>query len=1009
MRLTKPFLFLVFGLLVGCLQFSPARASLIAQSALSLANSSSLALSSASLPSSSISIPDGLPDVVVFSMQQDSQGYLWFGTQSGVSRYDGYELRNFSSSESDPATLSSNSISSMMLDMNGDLWVATWGGGLNRIDTANLTVERIFTESSEDGLSNLYVQKIYEDSRGDIWIGTSGGGLHRYLMQEKRMIRYVHSTESTGLSNNRIWSIAEDVNGYMWIGTSNGLNKLNIDTNQVTKYYQHVEKPNSLPNNQIRTLKSLDNGQVLVGTRAGLVFYDPLTDQFYPTLLSDNSETPTLKKSSEIINSFTDDSIKGQVWVGTESGLYLLDTNTRHFINVRSQNTYNPFSNVRIRDIHLDEYGTLWLATRGSGVLKVNLNASLFNRLAEGTYVNALLPQDNGSYYFGSYLGLFHGHIARGDKPTVVNDLNQQPIKGVYSIIQESEGKIWVGTVSGMYRQLPSGDFHLLEATQGMEIRSMLMADSHLYAGTNRGLIRIDMSGEQLSYLLNEDASVNLSENDELFNSLYQDKSGRVWAGTKYGNLYQVFLNSQTYRFEVSISKSSLHSIAQTSKDHLWIGANEGLFSFHIDKKKLLHFKSLNSLSGKSVNGIVVDDSNIIWLATRNGLSSFSIRENRFYNFGIADGLNVVAFNPGAAIRGPNNTIFMGSQHGIVYFSPDKLSMTPPAPKIRIDSMMVGSKLLKIEPNVLEQYELSLDFDYKMLTLAFSLEDLTSPEVNQYRYKLEGFNDEWVMSGKQRVVTYTNLDPGLYRFVAEGANRAGKWSEQPLIVDIVVAPPWWMLWWVKISATIIFISLCLFIYRYRVRSYLAEQSRLENRIAERTQELEDANDKLRELSSKDFLTNLLNRRAFLERLEQEMSRIRRQDDRFCLALIDIDDFKLVNDNYGHEAGDKVLQNVARTFVASTRKQDIVARWGGEEFIFILPSTPLDQGTMAFEKVRRAVEELNFVVNGSSLKVTATFGVVEVTPDCVLERSISSADEALYTGKRSGKNQVVTAA
>lgn len=995
MRLTKTFLYLVFSLLISFLQISSAKASLSAAS-------------SSALPSTSISISDGLLDVVVFSAKQDPQGYLWFGTQSGVSRYDGYELRNFVSVKEDPTTISSTSISAMTLDMHGDLWVGTWGGGLNKIHTDTLTVERVFTSESEDGLTNLYVQALFEDQRGDLWIGTSGGGVFRYFVQENRMQRYTYSDTKTGLSNNRIWTFAEDDYGNMWVGTSNGLNRLHIETGVVTKFYHHVEKPNSLPNNQIRIVQQLDNGQILVGTRAGLAFYDPLTQQFYPAYIDLNGGAS--KAFSEIVNSFTPDSVSGQMWVGTESGLYLLDTNTREFVNVRSQTSKNPFANVRIRDIHLDEYGTLWLATRGSGVVKVNLNASLFQRLAEGTYVNALLPQQSGDYYFGSYLGLYKGKIEHGDKPSIINDLNNQPIKGVYSMVQhEDGGKIWIGTINGLYRQLPSGDFGVLAVTAGMEIRSMIIVDNHLYAGTNKGLINVDMETERLSILQNEDVNSDLSEIDELFNSLYQDRSGRVWAGTKYGNLYQIFLSSQTYRFEVSISKSSLHAIAQTSKDHLWVGADEGLFSFHIDKKKLLHFKSLNSLSGKSVNGIVVDDNNIIWLATRNGLSSFSIRENRFYNFGVADGLNVVAFNPGAATHGPDNTIFMGSQHGIVYFSPNKLSMTPPIPDIRIDSMVVDDKQITITPNSKEHYELSLDYNYKMLTIAFSLVDLTSPEVNQYRHKLEGFDDDWIVTGKQRIVTYTNLDPGVYRFVAAGANRAGKWSEQPLIVDIVIHPPWWMLWWVKTGGIILFIASCLLIYRYRVASYLDEQTRLENRIAERTQELEDANDKLRELSSKDFLTNLLNRRAFLERLEQEMGRIRRKGDRFCLALIDIDDFKQINDTYGHEAGDKVLQNVSKTFVAFTRKQDIVARWGGEEFIFLLPNTPVEQGILAFEKVRKAVEELDFVVNGSSVKITATFGVVEVTPECALERSIVQADEALYTGKRAGKNQVVTAA
>lgn len=188
--------------------------------------------------------------------------------------------------------------------------------------------------------------------------------------------------------------------------------------------------------------------------------------------------------------------------------------------------------------------------------------------------------------------------------------------------------------------------------------------------------------------------------------------------------------------------------------------------------------------------------------------------------------------------------------------------------------------------------------------------------------------------------------------------------------------------------------------------FTAMLNELEHEVNQRTAELSAANALLAEAARVDPLTGLLNRRGFTEEADAEVRRVLRSGRGFTVILGDVDNFKRFNDNHGHACGDHVLKRVAAIFGANVRDVDRVARWGGEEFILLLPETGLEGGAALAEKLRQGIADNMFEFGGQRLSITITFGVASHSKGESLDTCIARADTALYCGKEQGRNKVM---
>lgn len=962
----------------------------------------------ASLATERISISDGLPDSVVFSLAQDNRGYLWFGTTNGLSRYNGYEMKNFNSDPLSSNFLSNNSISHLQIDHQQRLWISTWGGGVN-VMSLDGQIQLLLQqkESEANNISSNFVQVTLEDSQGYIWIGTATAGLDKYDPTTGKVTNYrTQDLYASSLSDNRIWSIVEDLKGNIWIGTSNGLNRFNPTEENFTNYYYNSKNPNSLTNNQVRSLHLIDQNRLLIGTQEGVSILNLNTEKF--TSVEAPTEELAEITRSLTVNRFVKDPFLDTIWVLTDRGLFTIDEKTEQFAKLPFQNVYNNYQNTRLRSAVVDENGLLWIGTRNTGVIKVNPRASLFRTYGREVDVTAVLASNADIAWLGSYQGLFRGSL--DDDSTLEPVLYKgKPIGNVFAIKQAATGEIFVATWRGLYRLNEDSweaELELLPSTKQYEYRSLAFTKNFLWTGSTKGLIRYSLDTLKPKHVYpNGSPFQKVLKRDEILDQLFVDRNNVLWAGTKYGRLYRLQPNADGYEFYIEVGTSTIFTIEQAEGNGLWIGSTDGFFYLDLTTG-VLEEKSEDRFTAKTVGSIMTDKKNNLWLATRNGLNLYDPKNSRLISISHVDGLVSADFYPSSYSKDKHGNLYFGAQEGLTILAPENIQISKAAPIVRQDEILVNHSTVIPTENTDGVQEITLAHTDKFLSIGFSLVDLSSVALNQYRYKLEGFDEDWVTWSKSRIATYTNLDPGTYHFKAQGLSRAGLISQKDYELIVNVLPPWWNTWWARLAGILLLTLAYTVVHMMRVRGLKQEQRALEQRVIDRTHELETLNQQLKEISSVDFLTQLINRRSFLDRTDIEISRAKRENTPICLALIDIDNFKIFNDVYGHKCGDMVLTFVAQHFRKNVRKEDIVGRWGGEEFIILMSNTSLEQGLIAFEKLRSSIAKQTYRYKDQALSITATFGVTLVNLDAPIDVSISEADKALYQGKRAGKNRVV---
>jgi len=351
--------------------------------------------------------------------------------------------------------------------------------------------------------------------------------------------------------------------------------------------------------------------------------------------------------------------------------------------------------------------------------------------------------------------------------------------------------------------------------------------------------------------------------------------------------------------------------------------------------------------------------------------------------------------------------------------------------RAKYETVPVGSETL---PSPIEKTQkITLTHDQSIFTIGFAGLNYQASSKNLYQYKLDGFEKDWSPPLTKHEATYTNISPGKYTFMVRAANNDGAWNVIPAKTEIEILPPWWGTWWFRTLAVLVVAAVILGGVQWRISSIRARNRELEKRVNGRTKELLDAQERLRianeelqkqldeitkleqqvrEQAIRDALTGLYNRHHLLDVLEAEFCRAERKGHPIAFMLIDLDHFKEVNDVYGHQAGDLALQAATQTISSLTRRSDIAFRYGGEEFVILLPQTPLEGALQVAETVRQQVEGLGLKHAASDVKpvVTLSLGVASLIPalDGDGDRLIKAADEALYHAKKTGRNRALAA-
>ena len=819
-----------------------------------------------------LSLEQGLSHSTVYSIVQDQRGFLWFGTQSGLNRYDGYKLKVFQHDAKNPFSISNDNAGNLFIDHEGILWIGTWGGGLNRFDPQTERATNYMPKPQDSSsLSSDRVQTVFEDRQHTLWIGTGNGGLNKFDRQTQKFTRYQNDpAEPSSLSHDRVWSIVQDKAGSLWVGTSEGLNKFDPKTETFRRY---LPTPAGLSNAIIRNLLLDKQGLLWVGTDDGLNKFNPQTEKF--TVYKNQPNDPT-SISDNVINDLLEDS-SGNFWVGTgRGGLNLLNRQTGEFTRYQNDSQDNrSLSYDDIRSIYEDSSGVLWLATRGGGVNKLLPNLRQFRYFTQTTVqTNTLSSNDVRAIYVAEdqtiWLGTKGGGLNKYEPAsrhfTVYKNNPNEPQSlshdDVYAIAAGEKGVLWLGTAGGglnkfdpqtakfkVYKNNPKSP-KSLSSNDLYTLYPDPLHPNYLWLGTKGGgLSRFDSTTEQFTnYQFDPTDAASLSGNDVF--ALLRDSQGRLWVGTYGGGLnYFDEKAEQFVRYQnqpdrlTSLTSNDIYAIYEDEQKKLWVATSDGLEQFDPKTNEFHHYTEAEGLPSSVVYSILPDKLGNLWLSTSRAITRFNPKNKSFMTFDTSDGLESINYNDKAAYISRQGELFFGGINGLLVFKPAKLKFAPNPPR----TVLTGLNLPHTNLNELK--EITLSAEDKTLALEFAALDYANPARNQYRSMLEGFDKDWV-NNPHRFATYTNLDPQTYTFRVKSANNAGLWDQKGLTIKVIVLPPFWETWWFRILSALSLMVFVFVAYRGRVRRMKLNAQRLENLVQQRTLELSNVNQNLKTLNTR---------------------------------------------------------------------------------------------------------------------------------------------------------------
>jgi signal transduction histidine kinase/ligand-binding sensor domain-containing protein len=814
-----------------------------------------------------LSVEDGLSQSAVNCMLQDSKGFMWFGTEDGLNKYDGYNFTIFRNDPQDPTSLSDSFVRCIHEDSSDAIWVGTWNGGLDRLDPA--TGE--FTHYRHDpddpySLSHDNVLYLYTDHADELWVGTAAG-LDRFDASTGQFIHYQHDpADSSSLSDYAVVALYEDSSDQLWVGTwSGGLNRLERETGRFTRYQNQRGNPQSLSDNSVSVIYEDSMGVLWVGTsEGGLDRMDREQGTFVHYL---HSPTDAHSLSDDHVMTLVEDK-SGVLWIGMQGGgLDRYDRENDRFVHYRNDPyDQQSLSSNNVRSVYEDRGGVLWVGTLGAGLNKANPSNQKFalyrqepdnpNSLS-GTSVWAILEDHEGVLWVGTE----GGGLNRFDRVSeqwlhYVHDPNSaQSLSDniVHCIYEDRSGALWVGTANGLDRfDRSSRQFihyrHDPDDPQTLSHNDIAtIYEDHsgmLWVGTlEGGLNALDReSGRVVRYQADPNDPDAISHN--MIACIHETTDGVLWIGTMGGGVNALdparehFVHYQhDPRNSNSLSHDVVFAIAEDYLGRLYIGTwGGGLDRYNRRTNQFTHYRQKDGLPSNVVYGIVEDNLGYLWLSTNGGLSRFTVNTQRFRNYDVTDGLQSNEFNMGAYAKSESGELFFGGINGFNALYPPLVVDNPYVPPLVVTAVKKLNQTILTD--VSQSREIQLSYRDTSVAFEFAALDYTAPQKNQYIYMLEGFDPSWVNAGTRRYVNYTNLKGGRYVFHVRGANNDGVWNQSGIAIQVTVTPPIWDTWWFRASVGLLLAGAVIAGFRLRVRSIENRARELEAQVRERTYEIE---------------------------------------------------------------------------------------------------------------------------------------------------------------------------
>ncbi len=998
-----------------------------------------------------LTLDDGLSQSNVLSILQDSKGRMWFGTENGLNSYDGYQFQTYYRERGNANALSSDFVFDAAEDRSGNLWIATNGGGLAFRDatSGDFSSYRHDVEDASSIGSNV-VRRVLVDTDGTVWAGMRNGGLSRLDVGSGKFSHYRFPSD-VGADN--IYSLMQDSNGSIWAGGDHGLSRIDRRSGEITTF--------NLGQHSVRAVFEDSDGQVWAGTLgSGLQRFNAENESF-ETFTHDAENAASI--SGDQVTVIYEDS-GDRFWVGTTNGLNLMNRAAGEFVRyVKDDADVTSLPDNSITTIYEDRGSVLWVGTKTRGLSKWNSRTWAYG-YESGTEITAKADAKPVVTSFTEdlegrlWIGTFGDGVSAIDRKTdeVTRYLSDPAVSDsisdnrVMSLMRDSNGSIWIGTMtSGIDRLDPAtGDIERFrfnaddEGSLGANGIMTMYEDSagQVWVGTFGGGISLfDAETRVFKRFVNDPKSATSLSSNRV-TSFVEDASGRMWVGTDAGGLN--LLNPENGQFThfrhdpsdaATLGDDTVYSLNVDSDGAVWVGTRGGGLNRVVGdatRPETVRFENItvaDGLANNVVYGIQFDAAGTAWMSTNYGVSRYNPATGAFSNLHRKDGLQSEEFNFGAHYRSDSGELFFGGASGYNAFTPDDIKLSSAAPAIILTAF---HNLNDPTKSGLPDEGEGVDLTYRddSIALEFAAADYAAPTMNQFAYKLEGFDEDWVMLGNERRVTYTHLHAGNYLLRVRAANSEGVWNETGFAMPIRVGAAPWATWWAYLGYVALAIQGAVFLWLAHKRKIQREEDyshRLEQEVQARTEQLSDRNQQLKllnqalqESSLSDPLTGLRNRRFVFEEVSRDLDVARRRiDDQqqgldqndaidLMFMMIDLDNFKPINDTYGHAAGDEMLLQVRDLLLKTCRRSDFVIRWGGDEFLVISKQARQAESEALAERIRRTIAENTFTLgDGQTARTTCSIGFAAyplfkaALDESSLDQIIGLADNLMYEAKK----------
>jgi ligand-binding sensor domain-containing protein len=805
------------------------------------------------------SIEDGLSQNTINTIFQDSRGFMWFGTQNGLNRYDGIAFTTYKNLASDSNSISSSDVYAAYEDADKITWFGT-RSGLSRFNRdANNFSNYDFYEGGQYAMRPAWC--IAGSPKNEyLWIGASGG-LFRFSRVTKK---FNHYRINDSIQNaNSVRALCQDKKGRLWVGTSIGELMQFDETHGTFTLLNSSARSKGKEYNAITCILQDNEGNIWIGKEDGvLVRFEDAHGTF---------QEYTALKNKYPVRAMLEDK-EGNLWIGTDKGgTFLLNKRTGVFtpLGERQENGTDV-----VLSFYNDVKGDMWLGTYHGGAYLFDKTDTAFTHLQpyheirnsdESNSVLAICQDRNGLW-----MGTDGGGLIRKEKGTThyYKKAGSNSIAGnTILCLAERAGELYIGTyANGLSVFIPStGRFTTYDQSNGLSDNSVwtLYVDGDaIWIGTNKGGLNLfDVKSRKFRHFTNTLKDEHTISSNTI-RSIFKDSRNKLWIGTVSGlNVFNeedsTFTSFYHHEGENSISNNNVLCVYEDAEKNLWMGTHGGgINRYDYRTGVFTDFQEEDGLAGNIVYGILEDVQGNLWLSTNKGISRLDVRKKEFTNFDTRAGLTSAEFNTGASFKNKEGRMFFGNIQGATSFLPHHIRQNTFVPPVVITDFFLFNKPVPIGPQsplqraIGETAEIALDHTQSVFSLRFAALNFTHSDKNSYAYQLEPFDKEWIYAGHVNSATYTNLDPGTYTFKVKASNNDGVWNESFTTLTIVITPPFWKTLWFN-ALVVVFIALVLYgAYRFKVSSIRKQKEILTSLVDQRTAEIEEKNKLLLETQMK---------------------------------------------------------------------------------------------------------------------------------------------------------------